>query len=88
MYEVELTWQRILSVWWLVTWRATVGSIVLGAVAGGCAGAAVTRLGHAGDARLAGAWAGRVVAIPWLFVVLKMAFQKRYRGFRIAFVQN
>lgn len=88
MYEIEVTWQRILSVWWLVTWRVAVGSFVLGAAAGACAGVAATLLGHPGDARLAGAWAGRLIAIPWTFVVLMMAFRKRYRGFRIAFVQS
>jgi len=88
MYELELTWQRILSVWWLITWRTAVGGFLLGAVAGFCAGLGATLLGHSGDARLAGAWAGRLMSIPWIFVVLKMAFQKRYRGFRIAFVQT
>jgi hypothetical protein len=32
MYELELTWRRVLSVWWLMTWRGIVAAIVLALV--------------------------------------------------------
>jgi len=31
MHELELSWGRVLSVWWLIAWRGLVGSVLLGA---------------------------------------------------------
>ncbi len=30
----EVNWRRVLSVWWLIAWRALLGGAVLGFVAG------------------------------------------------------
>jgi hypothetical protein len=33
MREVELTAQRLLSIWWLILWRGSVGGALLGTAA-------------------------------------------------------
>jgi hypothetical protein len=38
MQELEVTFSRVVSVWWLCFWRATLGAGVLGAIAGGVVG--------------------------------------------------
>ena len=74
MQELELTWRRIASIWWRILWRS----------AGFIGGFIAALLGHADMSRTVGLWVGRAVALPWLLAVIKMAIDKRYRGFRIA----
>ena len=88
MQEVELTAQRLLSVWWLIMWRGLVDGVIIGGIAGGIAGFAVGILGYSELGAVVGGYAGLAIAPFWgLFIVL-MALKKNYRGFRVALVSR
>ncbi|MGH6767636.1 MAG: hypothetical protein ACRECO_01300 [Xanthobacteraceae bacterium] len=87
MQELEPTWGRALSVWWLITWRSMLGAVVLGAIVGGIFGFIVAMAG--GSPQLIGAvspFLGMIVGLVWVIAVVRMALRKKYSGFRIALV--
>src|SRR6266700_1891941 len=97
MQELELTRKRLVSVWWLAVWRGSVGGALIGVICGVIGGvvAAIIIIGIYGHAskdvfKRAGQIGGFVFTLPfallWGFTVLRMAFRKRYRDFRIALV--
>jgi len=87
MQELEPTWGRVASVWWLVLWRAALGGFALGAAFGFVIGFGGAIAGYATeDIGFAAGIVGIIVGFFWSFVVLRMALQKKYRGFRIALV--
>ena len=85
MPELEKTWKRILSVWWLVLWRGFVGGLLLGVLVGVIVGGTGILLGWGSDVgtRLSGIL-GSAAGILWSVAVTRMALRKNYRGFRIA----
>ena len=77
-----LTWQCVVSVWWLLVWRGTFGYMVLGVI-----------LGLAVD-YMAADWSPLQIAratsvavaafgIVWLIPVVSMALAKRYNDFQL-----
>jgi hypothetical protein len=89
MQELELTSQRIASVWWLITWRVMLGGWIIAFVLGfliGEAGAALG-IGFQPVAVVATvvAW---LAALAWGFFVVRMALRKHYKEFRLALVKN
>ena len=85
--ELEITWGRVRSVWWLLVWRNIVGAMLLGAVVGAVWGgiAAVAGMGpEVGP--VGGGILGLLVGIIWSLFVIRMALRKRYKGFRLALV--
>jgi hypothetical protein len=89
MQELQLTWKRVIAVWWLVAWRGTLGSLVL-AVAGGALDGAFA--GAMGGTPKAVFWtlniATGVLSIIWMMFVVRMALRKRYSDFRLAMVSG
>jgi hypothetical protein len=91
MQELEITWERLASIWWLVMWRGMIG----GAAFGACVtfvialpavfspnfplSPFVTIAGIVGPA------ATLLVAWP---VVIRMALTKNYQGFRIVLIPS
>lgn len=88
MQEVELTAQRLLSIWWLIVWRSAVGGALLGFVVGALAGIVVGVAGHAEMGKLAGAYAGLIVWPFWSLLIVHMALRKRYRDFRVVLLAS
>jgi hypothetical protein len=86
MQEVELTAQRLLSVWWLILWRSSVGGMMIGFVIGGIAGFAVAIAGYANLASAAGSYAGLTIMPFWGLLIVHMTLRKNYKSFRIALV--
>jgi multisubunit Na+/H+ antiporter MnhE subunit len=87
MQELEITIGRLLRIFWLFAWRATIG----GAVAGGIVGFVIGFvMGAAGSTRehltLVTSLAGLVAGTIWSIVALKMALEKQYQDFRIALI--
>ena len=85
--DLELTWTRVLAVWWLIIWRTallgTVALLVLGFVLGFVLGA----LGvERATLNLVGQIFGMAVYALTILITLRMALNKRYGGFRIALV--
>jgi fumarate reductase subunit D len=86
--ELEPTWQRAISVWWLICWRFLVGYAVTDAIVVWPISIGLQSIQIQG-------WVipftvsfgiGLVISFVWLIVVLQMALRKRYRHFRIAVV--
>ena len=87
MQELEPTWQRTLSVWWLILWRGIVGSVLLSIAIIALVDALAALIGIESKAlNMIGAlvvWLGSIV---WGVVVVRMALQKRYRDFRLTLI--
>ena len=87
MQELEPTWQRALSVWWLILWRGIVGSVLLSIAIIALVDALAALIGIESKAlNMIGAlvvWLGSIV---WGVVVVRMALQKGYRDFRLALI--
>jgi len=87
MEELEPTWGRVVSVWWLLAWRSMVGAFLLGAVAGGIFGFFAALANWPADSIQTGASIlGGVIGVLWAIVVVGMALKKQYGSFRIALV--
>lgn len=84
MEELDTTWDRLLKVWWLFTWRGVVMAAVAGFLAGVVAGVIVGLIGHPEWGKIAGGIAGLCIWFPVAVVAMRMAFRKQYSDFRIA----
>lgn len=87
MPEVELTWKRMISVWWLITWRSGVGAVLLGGLAGFMIGlfGAIAGISDAASQMMA-TLAGAALGTVWAVFVVRSAFTKRFGDFRLALV--
>jgi hypothetical protein len=86
MRELELTWQRLLSIWWAAAWRSCIGFLLIMGIAA-LVGLAWRSTGWPeGNARLVGQIVGAIGSLVIGFVVLRMMLLNRYRDFRIALI--
>jgi hypothetical protein len=85
MAELEVTWARTLSVWWLIIWRGTLGSFLIGGLLGFIVGFTFGVLRTPMDP-LIPAILGGVGGVIWFVVVVRMALKNQYREFQIALV--
>ena len=84
MQELEATWSRVLSVWWLIEWRAIAGGLVVGGALGAVLGAAAALMAwDSSRASLLYLVIGTAVGIAWTVIAVRMALRKKYREFRI-----
>jgi hypothetical protein len=87
MQELEITPGRLLRIYWLFVWRAVIGSLLMGAVAGFVIGLIMAAAGAAREQMtIMTSIAGAIVGLIWSIAALKMALEKRYKGFRIALI--
>jgi hypothetical protein len=92
MQELEVTFGRALSVWWLLLWRGFLGAFVLSFIVGFVFGLVYGILGRiygwpVGGA-IGGGILGAVSSALWGILVVRMALNKRYSEFRIVLVAN
>ena len=87
MQELEVTFSRVMSVWWLCIWRAALGGFVFGGIAGFIVGFAFGILRLPLDPVFP-TIAGGIIGFVWFIVVVRMALRKKYRNFRIALLPN
>ncbi|MEE8530759.1 MAG: hypothetical protein V3S34_00925 [Hyphomicrobium sp.] len=87
MQELDPTWGRVMSVWWLLAWRTMVGAVLLGGAVVFVFGA-ITALADwpADKIQSVSAVLGGVIGALWGIVVVSMALKKRFGDFRIALV--
>jgi integral membrane sensor domain MASE1 len=87
MQELEVTWQRVLSVWWLIVWRAALGGAILGAMIGAVLGFIEGMIGVSTQTiTLSSGAAGALANLIWSLFVVRMALRKKYGEFRLALV--
>jgi len=88
MEEIDMSWRRVVSVWWLILWRSVLGGGVIGAIVGGLVGFIMGLLHYPMDQLVL---AVRIVVLPfalaWGVFILRTAFKKRYSGFRLAVIK-
>jgi hypothetical protein len=87
MKLVEVTWKRVIKVWWSFIWRGTlfgfIGGFIVGFIIGLIAGVA------GGDSNTIGRLAqigGGIIGIPIGIVVMRIVLRKQYSDFRIALI--
>ena len=87
MQELEITVRRLLPIYWLFIWRATIGGAVIGGMFGFAIGFTMAflhfsreQIGHVTGP------AGWLVGVIWSLFVLRMMIEKQYRDFRIVLV--
>ena len=83
MQELELTWSRVMSVWWLIFWRGSIGALLVGGVIGFIIGFIFGVLRIPMDPLIPGI-PGGIGGLLWFVLVVRMALGKKYQGFRIA----
>ncbi|QIG96252.1 MULTISPECIES: GYF domain-containing protein [unclassified Bradyrhizobium] len=85
--ELDITLGRLLKFYWLFLWRSFLGSVVIGFVLGFFIGFGLRLFGAPPSlTKTMSSLAGAVVGVVWSIVCLRMAFEKKYSDFRIAFV--
>jgi len=86
MQELELTWSRVLKIWWLLIWRGQLIAILIGFLLGFVWGFVVSSIGRADLAETGGTAIGAAVGLVWGMFAVRMALRKQYADFRLALV--
>jgi len=88
MQDVELGWDKVLRVAWLLIWRGLFGGLVIGFLLGYAIDLGLGLIfGQVLD-RAAGALLKLVVLLVWWPFVVRMALKKRYRDFRVVLIPH
>jgi hypothetical protein len=87
MQELEMTWERVMRVWWLIAWRGLLGGWILAVALAFLLGEAGGRLGLDFPTTAAIATAvSSLAGLAWGLLVVKWALKKNYKDFRLALV--
>ena len=79
---LEMTWNQVFRVWWLLTWRGLAGLIIFGAAVGAGVGFILNSVGASQDViKAASTIIGFSVFFLWGLVIVRMALNKKYRDF-------
>jgi uncharacterized membrane protein YeaQ/YmgE (transglycosylase-associated protein family) len=88
MERLEVTWWRATKIWWSITWRSFLYTMLIALPAGVVVGLLCTafqfREGTVVIARLVGA----VIGIPIAIWVTKVVMEKQFSDFQIFFVPS
>jgi hypothetical protein len=81
-----ISWADVLKIWWLMTWRATIGSAATGMATGFFVAIIGLILGWPPLTRAIVILSISVIAgLVWRIVAVRMALEKRYSDFRLTF---
>ena len=89
--ELEPTWGRVLSVWWLLTWRWGLVGFLFSFILGFVWGFLGRVIAVSPDALFyGGGIIGVVTTIIWGMIAIRMALRKSYsrQGFRLALISS
>ena len=81
---LELTWGRVLRIWWAAFWRGLILANLFVGVIAGTAGITLVLLGHRDWGR--SLWLSNSILLSFIpagIVALRLALRTRYSGFRI-----
>jgi hypothetical protein len=88
MQDLDLAWDKVLRVAWLLTWRGLFGGLAIGFLLGYLIDLSLgLGLGKVLDPT-AGAVLKLVVLLVWWPFVVRMALKKRYSDFRIVLIPH
>jgi ABC-type xylose transport system permease subunit len=82
-FASDVTWERVLSIWWAFVWRTVIYGMLLGLVLGFIGGFIVAAIGRPDLAATVGAFLGWLGSVPVSIVVMSIALKKRYAAFSI-----
>jgi len=86
MQDVEPSWDKVLRIAWLLTWRGLLGGLAIGFLLGYVIDMGLgLALGQVLD-RTASAVLKLIVLLVWWPFVVRMALKKRYRDLRIVLI--
>lgn len=85
METPDMTWERVLLVWWSFFWRFTLFSLIAGAALGLIGGLIVGMLGRPDLGRSVGTALGWLVSIPVSIWAIRKSLAKSYPGFAVTF---
>jgi hypothetical protein len=89
MKELEVTWNRALTVWWSLAWRGLLFGFLAGLLAGFIIGFFGRLLGiDRGLVNSLSKLAGIVVSIPVGMWVVRVVLRKKFSEFRITLVED
>lgn len=92
MIELEVTWPRLLRVWWEWFWRnllTTLGVLIVATVIGALSGAVLGAVGATEDTlQLVAAIIGTLVAVAATVIPIGLILNKDIGGFRLAIVSR
>ncbi len=89
MKEFDVTWARVLRVWWLIAWRAGLGGTIIAFALAFLIGELGVRLGLSFErVYLVGTIIAWLAVLAWGLVVVRMALEKKYGEFRLALVSK
>jgi GYF domain 2 len=87
MPELEVSFGRLLRIYWLFMWRSVLGALVIGFSLGFVFGFVLSALGvPLAQIKTIGSVVGLVGGVAWALFCLKMTLKKKYRDFRIILV--
>ena len=87
-FESEVTWERVLPVWWAFMWRGSLYGMLLGFFLGFCGGLIVGFAGRPDLGAPVGALLGWLGTIPVTLVVMSIVLKKRFGTFSIKLVPH
>jgi len=85
----SVPWASVIRIWWLVTWRATVGSVATGVTLGIVISITGMILGWPPVLRTAlVVGTGSVIVLIWHIVAVRIALQQIYADLRLTFARE
>ena len=85
---LEITWDRVLVLWWGLVWRTTVFGVAVGAALGFCGGFLVGLAGHPELGVAVGMLLSWLASIPLSIVILRIVLRRRFAEFSVRLVGN
>lgn len=88
MEKVEITWDKVILVWWSYTWRVLLYTAILIAILAVIGALIFFSIGMPEFGRKYGAIAAQLAIIPVSILVLKKILSKKFNGYSVALVKD
>jgi len=85
---LDITWDRVLTIWWALVWCSTVFGMALGASLGFTGGFLVGFAVHPELGGVVGILLGWLGGIPLSIVILRLVLRKKFGDFSIRLIEN
>ncbi len=85
---LDMTWERVLAMWWSLAWRGTVFGMLLSLFLGFCGGFLVGFAGHPELGPAVGLILSWLGSMPLSVVLLRIVLSKKFPEFSVRLVRN